>query len=86
MKVLLGLFFLLFVTLLASYLPISSLFIRIIIALFISAMKGLLILFYFMHVKFSEKVVQLYAMGGVLWAFILFALMFADFYTRLHPL
>ena len=55
------------------------------IALTIAVAKGLLILLYFMHVKYSARMVWAFAGAGFLWLGILFTLTFSDYLTRNHP-
>ena len=55
------------------------------IALTIALAKGLLILLYFMHVKYSARMVWAFAGAGFLWLGILFTLTFSDYVTRNHP-
>src|SRR4051794_14903645 len=56
------------------------------IALAIAVAKGLLIMLYFMHVKFStHRVVVSFASAAFVWLGILFVLTFSDYLTRNHP-
>jgi cytochrome c oxidase subunit 4 len=55
------------------------------IALLIALTKSLLILLYFMHVKFSAKMVYAFAGAGFLWLGIMFTLVLSDYLTRNHP-
>jgi cytochrome c oxidase subunit 4 len=55
------------------------------IALLIALIKSLLILLYFMHVKFSAKMVYAFAGAGFLWLGIMFTLVLSDYLTRNHP-
>ena len=55
------------------------------IALSIAAAKSLLILLYFMHVKFSPKMVYAFAGAGFLWLGIMFTLILSDYLTRNWP-
>lgn len=55
------------------------------IALTVALAKGLLILLYFMHVKYSARMVWAFAGAGFLWLGILFTLTFSDYVTRNHP-
>ena len=55
------------------------------IALIIALAKSLLILLYFMHVKFSAKMVYAFAGAGFLWLGIMFTLVLSDYVTRNHP-
>jgi cytochrome c oxidase subunit 4 len=55
------------------------------VALTIAVVKGLLILLYFMHVKYSARMVWAFAGAGFLWLGIMFTLTFSDYLTRNHP-
>jgi cytochrome c oxidase subunit 4 len=55
------------------------------LALLIALAKCLLILLYFMHVKFSAKMVYAFAGAGFLWLGIMFTLVLSDYVTRNHP-
>jgi cytochrome c oxidase subunit 4 len=55
------------------------------VALLIATTKSLLILLYFMHVKFSAKMVYAFAGAGFLWLGIMFTLILSDYVTRNHP-
>ena len=72
---------LLFATVGASYLDISTT-VNLIIALAIAVAKALLIILFFMHVKYSSKLVKVFAGAGFLWLLILFALIIMDFVSR----
>ena len=52
------------------------------IALAIATTKATVIVLYFMHVKYSPRLVWLFAVGGIFWLIILFALTFGDYLTR----
>ena len=55
------------------------------VALTIALAKGLLILLYFMHVRYSARMVWAFAGAGFLWLGIMFTLTFSDYLTRNHP-
>ena len=48
----------------------------------IACSKGLLVVLYFMHVKYSSKLTWVFAGSGVLWLLILFALTLSDYVSR----
>ncbi len=52
------------------------------IALAISIAKALLILLFFMHVKYSSRLVQLVACAGFFWLMILLFLAMSDYRSR----
>jgi cytochrome c oxidase subunit 4 len=51
-------------------------------ALLIASIKGLLIMLYFMHVKYSNKLVWLFAGSGFIWLLILIGLAASDYISR----
>lgn len=51
------------------------------IALFIATVKATLVIAYFMGVKFTTRLVKIYAIGGFVWFFTLYVMM-ADYLTR----
>jgi len=51
-------------------------------ALAIAIVKMLLVVLFFMHVKYSSKLVTLFAVGAVLWLLIMFSFTLSDFLTR----
>ena len=55
------------------------------VALLIAVAKGLLILLYFMHVKFGPRRAIAFAGAGFVWLSILLVLTFGDYLTRNHP-
>ncbi len=55
---------------------------NVIAALTIAVIKAVLIILYFMHVRYSSRLVWIFAGAGFFWLAILFALSFADFFTR----
>jgi cytochrome c oxidase subunit IV len=55
---------------------------NIIVALGIAVAKMLLVVLFFMHVRFSTRLTRLVLIGGLLWLAILLLMAFADFNTR----
>jgi cytochrome c oxidase subunit IV len=53
-----------------------------IVALTIAFTKAILIVMYFMHVRYSPRLLWIFVGAGVFWLGILFALSFADYLTR----
>ncbi len=51
-------------------------------ALSIAVIKALIIALYFMHVRYSQRLVWVVAGAGVFWLAILFALSIGDYFTR----
>lgn len=52
------------------------------VALFIATTKATIIVLYFMHVKFSPRLIWIFAIAGLFWLVILFSLTFGDYLTR----
>lgn len=48
----------------------------------IATVKALLVVLYFMHVRYSSRLTWLFAGAGVLWLMILFALTLSDYLSR----
>ena len=88
---------LLVLTVVAAFIPLDWLFgdsaraeawlrrVTVSIALTIAVVKGLLILLYFMHVRYAPRVTWAFAGAGFLWLAIMLTLTFSDFITRNHP-
>jgi cytochrome c oxidase subunit 4 len=55
---------------------------NIIVALTIAVIKMTLIILYFMHVRYSSRILWVFVGAGFFWLMILFALSFSDFLTR----
>lgn len=55
------------------------------IAMTIAVAKGLLIVLYFMHVRYARRVTWAFAGAGFLWLAIMLTLTFSDYLTRNHP-
>ncbi len=68
------------VTVVAAYLPLGIL--EIPVALGIAAVKTVLIALYFMHLKFSNRLIWLFAGASALWLCILIAFLISDWGTR----
>lgn len=71
---------LLVITVAVSALDLGAL--EIPIALTIAFIKAILIMLYFMHLKFSSKLTWLFAGSGTLWLVILIAFSMSDFLSR----
>jgi len=56
---------------------------NILAALTIATMKAVLIILYFMEVKYSSRLLWVFVAAGFFWLGILFALTFADYATRI---
>jgi cytochrome c oxidase subunit 4 len=55
---------------------------NIVIALVIAVIKATVIVLYFMHVKYSSRLTQIFAGAGLVWLSLLFIFAFADYFTR----
>lgn len=53
-----------------------------VVAMTVASAKALLIILYFMHVRYSSKLVVLFAASGFFWLLILVLLTLSDFLTR----
>ena len=51
-------------------------------AITIASTKGLLVVLYFMHVRFSSRLTWVFVGAGVFWLLILFVLTLADYLSR----
>ena len=75
-----GLMVLLGATVAISYIHLGKL--NVIAALTIAVIKAVLIILYFMHVRYSSRLLWIFVGAGFFWLGILFALSFSDFLTR----
>ena len=71
---------LLLVTIGAAYVNLGPL--NVAVALAIAGVKAVLIVLYFMHIKWSGRLLHLAAFAGVLWLGILLAMTLGDYITR----
>ena len=53
------------------------------VALAIAGTKAALVILYFMHVRYSSKLVWVFALAGFVWLVLFFVLILADYETRL---
>jgi len=53
-----------------------------VVALTIATIKALLVVLYFMHVRYSGRLVWLVIVAALLWLAIMFAITFSDYWTR----
>jgi cytochrome c oxidase subunit 4 len=53
------------------------------VALAIAVVKAVLIVLFFMHVRYSSRLVQLFAAGGFVWLAIMLSFTLADVWARL---
>ena len=52
------------------------------VAIVIAITKATLVVLFFMHVRYSTRLIHVVAAGGFLWLLILFAITMADYLTR----
>ena len=55
---------------------------NVIIALTIAVIKATLVVLYFMHVRYSSRLIWVIFASALFWLAILFALTFSDYWTR----
>jgi cytochrome c oxidase subunit 4 len=55
---------------------------NVVVALLIASVKAALVILYFMHVKYSSRMVQLFAAAGFFWVVIMIVFTMADFASR----
>ena len=53
-----------------------------VVALTIAVAKALLVVLYFMHVRWSSQLTKVFVAAGLLWLIILIAMTLSDFFTR----
>lgn len=63
-----------------SFLNLGAL--NAVVAMSIAAFKALLVVLYFMHVRYSSRLTQVIAATGIFWLIILIALTLGDYLTR----
>ena len=55
---------------------------NVVVALAIAVSKAMLVILYFMHIKYSKKLTQVVVAAGFLWLLLLLGLTLSDFLTR----
>jgi len=55
---------------------------NIIIAMTIAIVKAALVILYFMHVRYSSRIIWLFAGAGFFWLIILFTFILSDYFSR----
>jgi cytochrome c oxidase subunit 4 len=75
-----GLIALLIATVVAGQFDLGVL--SIVIAMTIAAVKALLIILYFMHVRFSSRLAWVFAASGFVWLAILLSFVLSDYISR----
>lgn len=54
-----------------------------VVALTIASIKATLVVLYFMHVRYSSRLIWLVIVAALLWLAIMFAITFSDYWTRM---
>ena len=84
-KVITALMVLLVITLGAAAIDFSQMglpWLNIVIAMTIAVVKAVLIILYFMHVRYSSKLVWVFAFAAFYWVLILFSFTYIDYLSR----
>lgn len=55
---------------------------NVIVAMTIAVLKATLVVLYFMHVRYSARLIWVIVASALFWMAILFALTFSDYWTR----
>jgi cytochrome c oxidase subunit 4 len=55
---------------------------NVVVALTIAVTKGVLVVLFFMHVRYSTRLTKIVVIAGFFWLAILIVLTFADYFTR----
>ena len=55
---------------------------NIVVALLIAGVKASLVIFYFMHIKFSDRLTKLFVAIGFIWFFIMVGITMTDYLSR----
>jgi cytochrome c oxidase subunit 4 len=69
-------------TVFAANIDLGSEKINTLVALAIAVTKALLVVLYFMHVRYSSRLTWIVVAGGFLWLFIMVGLTLSDYLTR----
>jgi len=70
------------VTVLAANIDLGSEKLNTIVALAIAVTKAMLVILFFMHVRYSSRLTWVVVAGGFLWLFIMVALTMSDYLSR----
>ena len=55
---------------------------NIAVAMAVAVAKALLVVLYFMHVRYSSRLVQVFAGAALIWLLIMFVITFGDYFSR----
>lgn len=67
-------------TVAVAYVDLGSM--NIAVALAVAVVKASLVVLFFMHVKYSSRLVQLVVLASIVWLIILFGITLTDYVTR----
>jgi cytochrome c oxidase subunit 4 len=83
-RVFAALFVLFFLTVIAAYFDLSRYWgpLNIIVAMTIAVLKAVLIVLYFMHLRYSSRLTQLFAVAAFIWLAIMFTFTLGDYFSR----
>ncbi len=76
-----ALMILLFLTVFVAYMRINPWW-AIIVAMTIATIKALLVILYFMHVRYNSKLTWLFVVSGFFWLIIMIGITLTDYKTR----
>ncbi|MGI9108218.1 MAG: cytochrome C oxidase subunit IV family protein [Pyrinomonadaceae bacterium] len=70
------------ITVFAANIDLGSEKLNTIVALAIAVTKAMLVILFFMHVRYSSRLTWVVVTGGFLWLFIMVGLMLSDYLSR----
>jgi cytochrome c oxidase subunit 4 len=68
------------ITVTVAYMDLGAL--NVVVAVVIACFKALIVVLYFMHVKYSTRLIKLTVIAGLYWMVILLGLTMSDYLTR----
>ncbi|MDP4199584.1 MAG: cytochrome C oxidase subunit IV family protein [Bacteroidota bacterium] len=76
-----------FALMLGTALTVAAAFVNlhsfnIVVALLIAGVKATLVIFFFMHVKYSSRLTKLWVAVGFIWLFLMLAITMTDYLSR----
>ena len=76
-----GLMVLTLITVAVAFVDLGNL--NVLVAMTVAVIKATLVVLYFMHVRYSSRLIWVIVVAGFFWMGIMFALTFSDYATRL---
>ena len=64
----------------AAFIDLGTL--NLFVALGIAGVKATMVVMYFMHVKYNERLIGLFVMGGVFWLTVMLFFLLTDYWSR----